>query len=192
MKPTLLAIVVIFASAQIARSAEFPDPENLVLHYDTPAKDWEKSGLPIGNGQMGAMLLGNPHNVRIQFNEESLWLGNEDDTGMYQNFGELTMQFDEEESVTCPSGHIGWGHETLENIAPPPARLWRNSTRAAWPTVRSAVSGCFRETGLMLRSGLHGRPVNEMSISTGTSESHHNQFRRSPDRLPVWMAATRL
>ena len=102
-------------TAQSAQSAQFADPGNLSLHYDTPAEDWERNGLPIGNGQMGAMLLGNPYNVHIQFNEESLWLGDEDDTGMYQNFGEITMQFEDGEGVSCPSGHIGWGSQTLEN-----------------------------------------------------------------------------
>ena len=102
--PVALAAVL---SACSPLAAEVPpsDAGNLCLHYDTPAKDWEKNGLPIGNGQMGAMLLGNEHQAHIQFNEESLWLGNEDDTGKYQNFGEISMQFDEEESVNAASDY---------------------------------------------------------------------------------------
>ncbi len=61
-----------------------------------------KEALPIGNGQMGAMLFGGVAKDRIQFNEESLWVGNEDDTGAYQNFGDVYIQFDEEASVEKP------------------------------------------------------------------------------------------
>jgi hypothetical protein len=28
----------------------------LILHYSEPAMEWEMEALPIGNGQMGAML----------------------------------------------------------------------------------------------------------------------------------------
>jgi alpha-L-fucosidase 2 len=109
----LFATLLIVAAQAVA--GEPPDRHRLWLHYQTPAKDWEPNGLPIGNGQMGAMLLGNEHAARIQFNEESLWLGNEDDTGKYQNFGDITVRFDDEESITCPSGHIGWGSQVLAN-----------------------------------------------------------------------------
>ncbi|MEI8045397.1 MAG: glycoside hydrolase family 95 protein, partial [Verrucomicrobiota bacterium] len=65
---------------------------DLSLWYAQPAKDWMTEALPIGNSQMGAMLFGGVDAERIQFNEESLWLGNEEDTGAYQNFGEITVQ----------------------------------------------------------------------------------------------------
>ena len=97
-----------------ANSGQVTDPGNLSLHYDTPAKDWKSEGLPIGNGQLGAMLLGNPDLAHIQFNEQSLWLGDEDDTGKYQNFGDLTFQFGADKGVTCPSGNVGWGDQTLD------------------------------------------------------------------------------
>lgn len=70
---------------------------DLGLHYDAPAMDWMRGGLPIGNGQMGAMLYGSERTNRIQFNEESLWLGNEEDTGKYQDFGEITFTWNEGE-----------------------------------------------------------------------------------------------
>lgn len=66
--------------------------DSLILHYDKPATRWEQEALPIGNGQMGAMIFGGVESERIQFNEESLWIGNEDDTGAYQDFGEVTVQ----------------------------------------------------------------------------------------------------
>jgi alpha-L-fucosidase 2 len=62
---------------------------NLTLRYDEPAQDWETEALPIGNGRMGAMLFGDLETDRIQFNEISLWTGNEDVMGAYQGFGNL-------------------------------------------------------------------------------------------------------
>lgn len=44
------------------------------LRYDAPAEKWNEA-LPIGNGRMGAMIFGNPARERIQFNEDTLWIG---------------------------------------------------------------------------------------------------------------------
>ncbi|MEI6492331.1 MAG: glycoside hydrolase family 95 protein [Verrucomicrobiota bacterium] len=63
------------------------------LWYEEPAKAWMTQALPIGNGRMGAMIFGGVDQERIQFNVDSLWTGNEGDTGMYQNFGELVIDF---------------------------------------------------------------------------------------------------
>ncbi len=110
-------MIILTGCSLAANAGQVSNPGNLSLHFDTPAKNWESEGLPIGNGQLGAMLLGNPGMARIQFNEESLWLGDEDDTGKYQNFGDLTFQFGAEESVTCPSGHVGWGDQKLDKTS---------------------------------------------------------------------------
>ena len=67
-----------------ARSAQ-----TSLLWYNHPAKDWEKEALPIGNGRLGAMLFGSAPRERIQFNEGTLWVGDETDTGAYQAFGEV-------------------------------------------------------------------------------------------------------
>ena len=68
---------------------------DLTLRYDKPAPNtdagWERNALPIGNGRLGAMLFGAPAADRVQFNEISLWTGNEDVMGAYQAFGNLTM-----------------------------------------------------------------------------------------------------
>jgi alpha-L-fucosidase 2 len=47
----------------------------LSLWYDQPGTDWEREGLPIGNGAMGAVVLGGVGTERIQFNEKTLWTG---------------------------------------------------------------------------------------------------------------------
>ena len=62
-----------------------------VLWYEQPAGNWESEALPIGNGRMGAMLFGAADKETIQINEDSLWLGDEKDTGMYQNLGEFEV-----------------------------------------------------------------------------------------------------
>lgn len=48
--------------------------EELTLWYSSPAKHWEEA-LPIGNGRLGAMVFGDPHKERIQFNENTLYSG---------------------------------------------------------------------------------------------------------------------
>ncbi len=96
------ASALCFATRGIQAWAEVPaahpaamERENMKLHYDTPANRWSSEALPIGNGQKGAMIFGGIDLDRIQFNEESLWIGNEIDTGAYQDFGEITVRFED-------------------------------------------------------------------------------------------------
>src|SRR5580704_3489167 len=42
---------------------------DLRLWYTQPAKTWMTDALPIGNGRLGAMIVGDPHREQIQFNE---------------------------------------------------------------------------------------------------------------------------
>lgn len=73
------------------------------LWYKQPAKEWSSEALPIGNGRIGAMFYGGVAQERIQFNEISLWSGDnnwdgEYDTGdhgfgSYRNFGEVRITF---------------------------------------------------------------------------------------------------
>jgi alpha-L-fucosidase 2 len=76
------------------------------LWYDHPARNWETEALPIGNGRLGAILFGGTSCERIQFNEESLWIGDEQDTGAYQAFGDVFVDFGQGgiRSVECASG----------------------------------------------------------------------------------------
>ena len=59
------------------------------LWYNQPAKDWQKEALPIGSGSLGAMIFGDAAKEHIQFNEDTLWIGDEQDTGAYQTFGDI-------------------------------------------------------------------------------------------------------
>lgn len=51
--------------------------ENFTLktRYHSPATDWEKEALPIGNGHIGAMLFGGVDEDLILVNEKTLWSG---------------------------------------------------------------------------------------------------------------------
>ena len=53
---------------------------------------WERSVYPLGNGRLGCTVFGEPQKERIQFNEDSLWVGNEDCTGGYQPFGDIYVE----------------------------------------------------------------------------------------------------
>jgi len=89
---------------------------NLKLWYDHEGRQWMSEALPLGNGHMGAMLYGGVAAERVQFNEESLWVGDEADTGAYQNFGELRIDFDGEVgrgTVTNPSHHDSPSGQTV-------------------------------------------------------------------------------
>src|SRR5690606_19118486 len=66
----------------------------LTLWDDRPATDWMTQYYPIGNGRMGAMLSGGTTQDHIQFNEQSLWTGDEQETGAYQAFGDVYIDFD--------------------------------------------------------------------------------------------------
>jgi alpha-L-fucosidase 2 len=63
-----------------------------VLWYQQPARSWMTEALPIGEGSLGAMLFGLTTTERVQFNHNTLWTGDETDTGRYQAFGDVFIQ----------------------------------------------------------------------------------------------------
>lgn len=63
----------------------------MILHYDRPGNIWMTQGLPIGNGEQGAMFMGGYNHERIQFNDKTLWTGSPKKRGAYQNFGDLYL-----------------------------------------------------------------------------------------------------
>lgn len=69
-------------------------PMALRLWDNQPAKDWMTQAYPIGNGRIGGMIFGGVEQEQIQFNENTLWTGDESDRGMYQAFGDLLIDFD--------------------------------------------------------------------------------------------------
>lgn len=82
-------LVLTLATILIAGHAS-ADP--MFLWYNKAAVDWQKEALPIGNGRLGAMIFGDTSQEHIQFNEDTLWIGDEKDTGAYQAFGDIYVE----------------------------------------------------------------------------------------------------
>src|ERR1035438_2857392 len=68
-KPPVVALAILLAAA-----AAFAQQSPLTLWYNQPAVLWTDA-LPVGNGQMGAMIFGGAPSERIQFNEHTVWTG---------------------------------------------------------------------------------------------------------------------
>ncbi|MCI1647218.1 MAG: glycoside hydrolase family 95 protein [Bacteroides sp.] len=70
----------------------------MTLWYNKPATVWMTSALPIGNGELGGMFFGGIEKEQMQFNEKTLWAGDPQKRGAYQNFGDLYLNFGKQES----------------------------------------------------------------------------------------------
>jgi alpha-L-fucosidase 2 len=80
--------------------------QNLKLWDDKPAKAWMTDAFPLGNGRIGGMVFGGTAQEHIQFNEISLWTGNEEETGAYQAFGDIYVDFkDKDAKAAVPSDY---------------------------------------------------------------------------------------
>ena len=67
--------ICLAAAFALAWTTSVPAQTNhLRLWYAQPAEKWTEA-LPIGNGQLGAMIFGGVADERIQFNEDTLWTG---------------------------------------------------------------------------------------------------------------------
>jgi len=102
----MAAAVAVPAGAASLQAAEMAPPAPLALWYTQPAKNAMGEGLPIGNGRMGGMVFGGTAQERFQFNEDSLWTGDENPTGDYgtmggyQAFGDLHLSLPGHEAAT--------------------------------------------------------------------------------------------
>ncbi len=81
------------AEVPLTGSAGAP-AQKLALWYRYPSTSWMNQSLPIGNGQLGAMIFGGVKQDEIQFNEKTLWTGTSTSYGSYQNFGNLFITND--------------------------------------------------------------------------------------------------
>jgi len=98
---------VVLATAVSTVSAEEPADWSgkSVLWYRAPAANWEKQALPIGNGRLGGMIFGGVEKEQIQFNEDTLWIGDEKDTGAYQTFGDVFIEFGDAKTPAPPESY---------------------------------------------------------------------------------------
>jgi alpha-L-fucosidase 2 len=84
-------IAPVLTASWLAGADTPTNPASNLMWYDQPAKVWMTEALPIGGGSLGGMLFGHVEGERIQFNENTLWTGNDKDTGSYQAFGDLLI-----------------------------------------------------------------------------------------------------
>lgn len=71
---SLTIILVLLAILGTACNQGSPESK-YKLWYDEPAEDWMTEALPVGNGDIGAMIFGSVPQDRIQITEKSLWSG---------------------------------------------------------------------------------------------------------------------
>lgn len=88
---------VIWAAEPLVILPDQPKPQKYFQYM------WGSGVYPIGNGRLGAAVYGGMAEERIQFNEDTLWTGDEDDTGAFQNFGELFITLEHHADAT-PAG----------------------------------------------------------------------------------------
>ncbi len=55
-------------------SANRPDGDQILWYRSPAGKRWTE-GLPVGNGRLGGMVLGDPRHWKIQLNEDGVWAG---------------------------------------------------------------------------------------------------------------------
>ena len=103
----LSTLILLFFSGSILSAQQNQD---LKLWYKQSAQKWSDEALPIGNGRMGAMFFGGITQEKIQFNEQSLWSGDNNwdgkyelgdhGFGSYRNFGEIVLDFSNQSTAT--------------------------------------------------------------------------------------------
>lgn len=83
-------------TAQVKKTGQVV--QDLKLWDNKPAKDWMTEAYPIGNGRIGGMVFGGVSQEHIQFNDNTLWSGDESDRGAYQAFGDIFIDFEGKDS----------------------------------------------------------------------------------------------
>ncbi len=141
------------------------------LAYCAPARSWEREALPIGNGRLGAMLLGEAGAARLVLNVSSLWTGGEnpggvyddDGFGNYQVLGELSVRLDRVSSaaVTRYSRRLDLGR-AIHHVSYECADGTRYEEEAFASQADQVLAWCVRSSrelgasGRLQLSGAHG------------------------------------
>ena len=180
-------ILVAFASAGAT---------DLALRYAQPAPDtpqgWEREALPIGNGRIGAMVFGQLAHEHVQFNDISLWTGDEQVMGAYQPFGDVF--------ITLPghdSGATGYSRELdleqgLQRVSYQREGVtYRREYFASHPAqvivVRLMADQPGSYTGEIELTDMHGARLNATSnriFATGTLAGYIQPARRRTNQPP--------
>jgi alpha-L-fucosidase 2 len=102
----LLLLITMKLSATITAQVKPLNPlqPDRKLWDNRPAKGWMEDAYPIGNGRIGGMVFGGTQQEHIQFNDNTLWTGDETDRGAYQAFGDLYINLGNS-SLSVPSDY---------------------------------------------------------------------------------------
>lgn len=98
-KQAILCTLILFLAFSFSKPVfgQKNEKPSLLLWDDKPATKWMTEAYPIGNGRIGGMIFGGVNQEHIQFNDNTLWTGDENDRGMYQAFGDIFIDFDNKE-----------------------------------------------------------------------------------------------
>ena len=123
----------------VTASTTFRPEEPLTLWYTAPvtkstvANPWMEYALPIGNGQLGAMIYGGIRQDIVQFNEKTLWTGsssNYDRGRGYQNFGHLYIEDTSERFGTTSAQGVKEYVRTLDLAKAVATAEWKNTDKS--------------------------------------------------------------
>ncbi|MEO5934141.1 MAG: glycoside hydrolase family 95 protein, partial [Duganella sp.] len=175
LRSSLLLSLLSSAVVAIAATAA-PD---LTLRYKQPAPDtpqgWEREALPIGNGRIGAMIFGQLARERIQFNDITLWTGDEKVMGAYQPFGDLYVNLPGHEQATDYSRQLDIG-QSLHSVSYTYKGVkFKREALASYPAqviaVRLSADKRGQYTGSIELTDMHDAQINALGnriVATGS------------------------
>ncbi|HAK97463.1 MAG TPA: hypothetical protein DCM87_21360 [Planctomycetes bacterium] len=165
----------VFAGSAASIAAE--DARADVIWFASPAKNWSAEALPLGNGRLGCMVFGGVERERIQFNEDSLWTGDENPSGVYermgayQNFGDLFLMLDGEGPVEGYRRELDLATATARTVFLRRGVVHRREVFASRPdeviVLRWTTGGTGTISGTVELKGAHG----ERTTAEGASLS---------------------
>ncbi len=169
-----------------------------VIWFDMPAPEtnpgWMTEALPIGNGRLGCMVRGGIARENIQFNEDTVWIGDESDTGAYQNFGHLLFDFAIDTNAWATTGA---NQELASTLQPLPdfGPISRNSKEVPPEPALQHVTGYRRELDInkslmTIRYELSG--VNYRREYFASNPANLLVFRLSADKKGAYSGAISL
>jgi alpha-L-fucosidase 2 len=172
MKPLL------FATALVAAATACAAPD-LTLRYTQPAPNtaegWEKEALPIGNGRIGAMIFGKLARERLQFNDITLWTGDDKTMGAYQPFGDVYINLPgHEQGTTAYARQLDLARSVHTVSYTHNGVQFKREALASYPAqviaVRLTASKRGQYTGSIELADMHGAQIRAQSgriVATG-------------------------
>lgn len=195
----VLSVAVVFGLFVPGTVASAAVPVESILWYKQPAKNWEKEALPVGNGRLGCMVFGGVERERIQFNEDSLWTGDDNPSGVYekmgayQAFGDLNISMDPtgdgNSAVEAYGRNLRPAHGILGVMFRRGGILHKREIFASWPdqiiAIRWTADKPGAISGTVELKGAHGETtaVDVDSLSFGGTLPNGMKYQA---RVEIW------